>query len=180
MRARVRSTGRHIIGTLKTGRGVAETKPDSFTRDASGRIDFEHAGDTLTWPEEQQTIEQYGSAVFLDAGGNEFTSKEVELYETTTSGEKPAAQPRRRTGEIDRHPEGANGGSPSAAREHRNKADSTITVSLNHGVVETVTGPDHLIGRVNIRIEEIDIEGLDEDSIQTDADGRQYHLTTWP
>ena len=43
-----------------------------------------------------------------------------------------------------------------------------------------MTGPEHLIGRVNIRIEDIDIEGLDEDSVETDADGRQYHLTTWP
>ena len=180
MRARVRSTGRHIIGTLDTCRGVAETKPDSFTRDASGGIDFEHAGDTRTWPEEQRTIERDGSAVFLDDEGNEFTSKDVELYETTRSGEKPAAQPRTRTEEIKWHPAGANGGSPGAGREEPNTTESTITVSLNHGVVETVTGPEHLIGRVNIRIEDIDIEGLDEDSVETDADGRQYHLTTWP
>ena len=180
MRARVRSTGRHIIGTLDTCRGVAETKPDSFTRDASGGIDFKYAGDTRTWPEEQQTIERDGSAVFVDDKGNEFTSKDVELYEKTRSGEKPAAQPRTRTEEIKWHPAGANEGSRGAEREEPNATESTITVSLNHGVVETVIGPDHLIGRVNIRIEDIDIEGLDEDSVETDADGRQYHLTTWP
>ena len=37
-----------------------------------------------------------------------------------------------------------------------------------------------MMGQVTIRIEETDIEGLDEDSVETDADGRQYHLTTWP
>ena len=180
MRARVRITGRHIIGTLETCRGVAETKPGSFTRDASGGIDFEYAGDTRTWPEEQQTIERDGSAVFVDDKGNEFTSKDIELYETTRSREKPAAEPRTRTGEIEGHPVGANRGNPAAGREHPDATESTITVSLNHGVVETVNGPDHMMGQVTIRIEETDIEGLNEDSVETDADGRQYHLTTWP
>ena len=174
MRARVRSTGRHIIGTLETCRGVAETKPNSFTRDGAGEINFEYSGATRTWPEEQRTIERDGSAVFLDDQGNELTSKDVELYE------KKGAEPRTRTAEIEGHPPGANGGNPGAPREEPNTADSTITISLNHGVVETVTGPDHLIGLVAIRIEEVDIEALDEDSIETDPDGRQYHLTTWP
>ena len=90
MRARVKTTGSDIVGTLETCRGVAETEPDKFTRDDSGRIEFEHAGNTRTWPEEQRTVERNGSAVFLDADGNEFTTDEVELYETTTGGEKPA------------------------------------------------------------------------------------------
>ena len=55
-----------------------------------------------------------------------------------------------------------------------------IRIVLNGGLVTDVEIPGELAERVTIRVEDEDVEGLDEGEIHRDHDGREYYLSTWP
>ena len=54
-----------------------------------------------------------------------------------------------------------------------------ITVVMDGGLIQNVKFPPELEGLVTIRVEDQDVEGADEEDLETDPDGRQYHLTHW-
>lgn len=54
----------------------------------------------------------------------------------------------------------------------------TITVTLDGGLVIDVKKADGL-SDVIVRVEDIDIEGLEPKDLQKDADGREYFLSIW-
>ena len=57
-----------------------------------------------------------------------------------------------------------------------------IIVTLDGGLIQNVKFPPELEGRVNIRVEDEDVEELDHDDarLKKAPDGREYFLTYWP
>ena len=57
-----------------------------------------------------------------------------------------------------------------------------ITITLDGGLIQNVKFPAELEGRVNIRVEDEDIEDLvhDDARLEKAPDGREYFLTYWP
>ena len=56
----------------------------------------------------------------------------------------------------------------------------TLIITVDGGLVSNVKFPHELEGRLTVRVEDEDIEGVDEDRLTRDPDGRKYHLTVWP
>ena len=52
-----------------------------------------------------------------------------------------------------------------------------ITIVVHGGLIETVNLPPELEGRVTVRVEDEDTNGVEEEDITTDADGREYCVT---
>ena len=57
-----------------------------------------------------------------------------------------------------------------------------ITITLDGGLIQNVKFPPELKGRVNIRVEDEDVEDvvLDDPRLEKAPDGREYFLTYWP
>ena len=52
-----------------------------------------------------------------------------------------------------------------------------ITIVVHGGLIETVNFPPELEGRLTVRVEDEDVDGVEADDITTDADGREYCVT---
>lgn len=84
MKAIVKATGKVITGTLEWLMGQALIHEDSWTV-TPGSIEFEYAGETDVWWDEQTTVTRKVDAVgrrervFIDEDGNEVLESEIEL-----------------------------------------------------------------------------------------------------
>lgn len=73
--------GQLIVGTLERVSGVALILEGTSSRAADGTLNFEYAGDTEIWWEEQKTVTRKGKRVFICEGGDEWTEDQLSLVE---------------------------------------------------------------------------------------------------
>lgn len=73
-------TGKEIRGTLERLSGVADVIDDSFWKLDDGSLDFEHAGNTEVWWDEQTTVLGANrERIFVDTEGGEWLESQLEL-----------------------------------------------------------------------------------------------------
>ena len=67
----------------------------------------------------------------------------------------------------------------TATRAHKeSKPDlGEITIVVHGGLIETVNFPPELEGRLTVRVEDEDVDGVEAEDITTDTDGREYCVT---
>ncbi len=74
-----KKTGKRIVGTLEIVTGRAEI--GSWSRGQNGELEFEYAGGTEIFWDEQKTVERDGQAVYLTEEGDEVLERDIELVE---------------------------------------------------------------------------------------------------
>ena len=90
MYARNPKTGAAITGTLEQVDGRATTIYDSFQREESGKLAFEHGSETQMYWDGQETQTRDGQVIFIDDDGEEVLENDVEL----TTKEEPRKTPK--------------------------------------------------------------------------------------
>lgn len=82
MKAIDRRTGKRIVGTSDTVLACAWIEQDSFTKDADGNLDFDHAGETkVYWDTQEQITGPDHVRMFQDEDANDVPETEIELVE---------------------------------------------------------------------------------------------------
>ena len=83
MKARNRTTGSEILGTLEVLKGRACQEGDRYRRKPDGELEYESNGyKSVFWFwDDQQTVMQDGKPIYLDEDGNGVTADEIELYD---------------------------------------------------------------------------------------------------
>jgi hypothetical protein len=71
--------GHLIIGTLDTLTCRADIEFDTWSRGENGNIDFEWAGSSEMFYDEQKTVERDGKRVYLDEEGNDWAEDQLVL-----------------------------------------------------------------------------------------------------
>lgn len=72
--------GSPICGTLESVPGCAETVDDSFERNDDGSLDYNHAGETDVWWDDQTTLSTVtGETIFVDRNGNQWAASQLVL-----------------------------------------------------------------------------------------------------
>lgn len=64
-----------IVGTLETLSGVA------LIGEVSSLADFEYAGETKVWWDDQRTVVRDGQRIFVDDDGEEYLESQVEVID---------------------------------------------------------------------------------------------------
>lgn len=72
--------GLDIVGTLETCPGIAQILYNSFTRNGTS-LNFDYAGGTDYYYDDQKTIVRKGQRIFLDDDGNEWSEDQLTLHD---------------------------------------------------------------------------------------------------
>ena len=81
MKARNKTTGSPVLGTLEELKGRANHEPDKYRRKPDGELEYESNGYTTVFWDDQRTVMRDGKPVFVDENGADLTADEIELYD---------------------------------------------------------------------------------------------------
>lgn len=80
----VSPTGVPITGTYETCPGLAAIANIALGTRDGGRFEFDYAGDTEMFWDDQRTIRRNGERVFLDANGAEWLESQLQLIDAAS------------------------------------------------------------------------------------------------